>query len=372
MAIIAVSAAALTSSGALAVYKQFLSHLKDCVGDDTYIIFKHKTMPAIDLVRVSYIDIDIKSFKKRIIFDWFECKKILNKRAIFPDIIISLQNTGLLCYRRVRQIVYYHQSIPFYKNRWNPFDRSEALLFFYKWFYPLFVKISLRRTTDVVVQIPYMKRCFITKFKFPSEKVHVLFPDVERINVSQVVPYEWKDDKIHLVYPSTPFKYKNHSTIVKALYHIKLTNNSLYKRISIHFTFRESDYPSLAQEIDSLEVRQAFSFSPPVPHELLLSMMASSSALLFPSTIETIGLPLLEASSFGLPILAADMDYAREVLNGYGGVYYCDPNNPENWANTLESVLNESKRYMPTSERASSWTAFFAIVGKGAGLESDN
>ena len=43
----------------------------------------------------------------------------------------------------------------------------------------------------------------------------------------------------------------------------------------------------------------------------------ASSVLVFPSYIETIGLPLLEARSVGAPILAADCLYARDGVGDY-------------------------------------------------------
>ena len=39
-----------------------------------------------------------------------------------------------------------------------------------------------------------------------------------------------------------------------------------------------------------------------------------SKALIFPSVFESFGLPLVEAQAFGLPILAAERDYVRDVI----------------------------------------------------------
>jgi len=40
----------------------------------------------------------------------------------------------------------------------------------------------------------------------------------------------------------------------------------------------------------------------------------SASALIFPSKIESFGLPLLDAASYGLPILASELDYVRDLV----------------------------------------------------------
>ena len=42
-------------------------------------------------------------------------------------------------------------------------------------------------------------------------------------------------------------------------------------------------------------------------------MYKAADGLLFPSTIETIGLPLLEAATFGLPVLANELEYVNYV-----------------------------------------------------------
>ena len=44
------------------------------------------------------------------------------------------------------------------------------------------------------------------------------------------------------------------------------------------------------------------------------SLYQASSALIYPSMVESFGLPLLEAAHWGLPILAAELDYVRDVV----------------------------------------------------------
>lgn len=49
------------------------------------------------------------------------------------------------------------------------------------------------------------------------------------------------------------------------------------------------------------------------PREELEQSYAESAALIYPSIFESFGLPLLEASAIGLPILAPEIDYVRDV-----------------------------------------------------------
>jgi glycosyltransferase involved in cell wall biosynthesis len=50
-----------------------------------------------------------------------------------------------------------------------------------------------------------------------------------------------------------------------------------------------------------------------LPHDSFLAMFRASGALIYPSSFESIGLPLVEARKAGLPILASELDYVRDV-----------------------------------------------------------
>lgn len=52
-----------------------------------------------------------------------------------------------------------------------------------------------------------------------------------------------------------------------------------------------------------------------LPREQVLDLYKRSRALIFPSTSESFGLPLLEADGCGLPIVASELDYVGEPVN---------------------------------------------------------
>lgn len=45
------------------------------------------------------------------------------------------------------------------------------------------------------------------------------------------------------------------------------------------------------------------------------ALYRDAGALIYPSTLESFGLPLVEARSLGLPVLASELDYVRDVLD---------------------------------------------------------
>ncbi len=69
--------------------------------------------------------------------------------------------------------------------------------------------------------------------------------------------------------------------------------------------------------------------------------MYKQSILIFPSYIETIGLPLIEAKTLGRQIVAADCEYAHEALGDYDNVVYFDPFNCEELIHCLRLKIKK-------------------------------
>jgi glycosyltransferase involved in cell wall biosynthesis len=76
------------------------------------------------------------------------------------------------------------------------------------------------------------------------------------------------------------------------------------------------------------------------PHELA-SLYEKSGALIYPSTGESLGLPLVEARDAGLPVLAAELDYVRDVVEP---AETFDPGSPLSIARAVRRHLNSSDK----------------------------
>lgn len=371
---IVVSAAALRTSGAKTIYLQFINHLKDLVGNNRYVVFVDESMAQSPIDGVDYVVVDLRSNIKRWKFDNGGCSRILKELNFFPDVVCSLQNTGVACLKSNPQVIYYHQSIPFYPHRWNPFKREERTMFFYKHIYPLFVKNSIGENTVMVAQIPFIKEGIMKRFKLPPERVHVFFPDVEDINVDKVrACKELEDGNIHFLFPSISAPYKEHKTLLLAMKRLAQKDDQTARRVRIHFTVSRQKSPVLEDWIEKLGVSEIIVFDGTLPHDQLLSMYKSANALLFPSTIETLGLPLIEAARFGLPIVAQDLNYAHEVLGKYEGATFVSPGDYERWADAILDLCKEDIRYTPLKPTPqSSWCQFFELIEKIGSLRKED
>lgn len=65
-------------------------------------------------------------------------------------------------------------------------------------------------------------------------------------------------------------------------------------------------------------------------------LIKNSSAMIYPSRLESYGLPLIEASEAGLPILASELDFVRDVINP---VETFDPTSAKSIARAVKRFL---------------------------------
>ena len=63
--------------------------------------------------------------------------------------------------------------------------------------------------------------------------------------------------------------------------------------------------------------------------------------MIFPSYIETFGLPLLEAKKCDTIILASDCPFSHEILDDYDKVYYFNPFDAKELSKLMETVINK-------------------------------
>ena len=68
----------------------------------------------------------------------------------------------------------------------------------------------------------------------------------------------------------------------------------------------------------------------------IVALYRSAACLLFPSFYEGFGLPVIEAMTYGCPVVASDIPVMREVCGD--AALYCDPHDPADIADKVQSV----------------------------------
>ena len=76
------------------------------------------------------------------------------------------------------------------------------------------------------------------------------------------------------------------------------------------------------------------------PRSILVALFQSAEALVFPSTFEGFGMPVLEAMAAGVPVACSDIPPLREVA-GDAALFF-DPYSPKRIAEGVRRVLDDS------------------------------
>ena len=354
---IIVNATALKKSGGLTILEQFIEAIP--IGSYEYFVFTNSDVNlTFSQTNIRIIPKAINSFMERFFWDTFGVKNWLRKNKIEPNALISLQNTNFRTNRSIPNFVYFHNAIPLSYKEWNPLKKTERNLWFYKRIYPFFIRLYINKKTEVFVQSNSVRDGFAKCFNFQKDRIHIVLPEI-KLKARKKSNYPTLDqNRLNLFYPATSFIFKNHLTIIKA---ISLLDRHLQQNITLHLTCKEQDLPL---NIATSEIQFHINFMDKIGFDHVLQMYKDSDALLFPSYIETLGLPLIEAASFGMPVIASDLPYSREALNNYSGVKFVKYDDAGLWSEEILNLFSlKGHRYPPFSlGKSNSWQEFFRII----------
>jgi glycosyltransferase involved in cell wall biosynthesis len=140
------------------------------------------------------------------------------------------------------------------------------------------------------------------------------------------------------VYIASGDPHKNHHNLLLAW--VELAQGGF--RPSLALTINHDTDPALCDLISTARCQHALKISllGKIPHQAALDLYTHSTAMIFPSLAESFGLPLIEAQTYGLPILASDYDFVHALVNPSATF---DPRSPTSIAKSIIQ-FEQSKR----------------------------
>lgn len=199
----------------------------------------------------------------------------------------------------------------------------------------LWAKAFRHRVACYIVQTPTMQREMLTWLanSKPKQRVAVV-PFAAPLPASSVSLHT--DPICDFVYVADGEAHKNHHNLLAAW--SLLAEEGI--RPSLFLTLGERD-AELVKHISetSINARLRITNLGQLPHDEVIDLYARAKALIFPSSAESLGLPLIEAKYLGLPILASELDYVRDVCVP---VQTFDPQSPFSIARAVKRHLGYS------------------------------
>jgi len=202
---------------------------------------------------------------------------------------------------------------------------------------------------DAVVCISdFTKRSLIEKLNYPEEKLfvnHICIHDrLVRLSNNDDIKYALDrlrlSDIVYAYYPANFWPHKNHKILITAFSMFK----QKYPQLNLHLVFTGAliaQYEDVKNAVKQMGIEDMVHFLGYLPENDIAALMSNASFIIFPSLFEGFGIPVLEAMSFGKPVLCSNSTSLPEV--GGEAALYFDPRKPDQICDAMWRILTDNQ-----------------------------
>lgn len=363
---IVISAVNLRKGGTLTILRDCLRYLAELVreGDYHVVALVHKRALC-DYDGIEYIEMPdiIKGWGKRLWCEYVTMHKI--SEELSPVYLwLSLHDTSPRV-EAERQAVYCQTSFPFYKWSFRDF-RMDFKIPLFAMFTKYAYKVNIRSNRYLIVQQNWLREGFSRMFGLKKEKFIVAPPQRKP---AEVVPEKVNNECFTFFYASTPDCHKNFETLCEAARFLENETGPGRFKVVLTLSGEENKYSrwlySKWGKVQSIE------FAGFMSKERLYGYYKSADSLVFPSKVETWGLPITEfmEASGDKPMLLSDLPYAHETATGAPQVCFFNPSDPAELKERMKELIQDkcvALAPVPKLEieepKADSWKELFEIL----------
>ena len=321
-----------SESGALAILNDLYNQIREYSDKSVKWIFivstpEYQETENITVKRFPWVK---KNWGYRFVFDNIFVKSLL--REFKTDHVFSLQNKGVPYYKN-RQSVYLHLPFILTDHKFNIRTDGKKL-----WMYQNIISKSifrsLRKVDMTIVQTQWMKDALVKKGGVSADRIVIQQPDVSTNNIGKFI--DNAENRKRFFYPATAFTYKNHITLLKALKQIQDQGYSDYEL----FLTIKPDENKLTEALYKYAADNNLNvvFNGPISREEVFERY-TNSVLIFPSYVESFGLPLLEARLSDTYVLASNCSFSREILEGYDKASFFEETDHKQLSKCISNVI---------------------------------
>lgn len=312
-----ISGVNMTEGGILSVLREVVSAAENVLESHWRIVVLAHRKDLLNVKRAEVIEFPFikASWLRRMWFELVTSRRIAGE--LRAEVWLAMHDITPLV-NVDRQYVYCHNPTPFtsLSIRALYFDRVFVA---FSLLYGVLYSLNIRRNREVFVQQAWIRDAFILRFGARSVVVArpmaALQRDPKLFRVASGPLRRW-------IYPTFPRHFKNVEIVGEALALLE-SDPAWSGEVLVTIDGSEGRYARyLRRRFGELRTLRFVGRQDAIGMKKLYEQ---ADGLLFPSKLETWGLPITEAQSYGLPILVADLDYARETVGNYDAVTFFNP-----------------------------------------------
>jgi glycosyltransferase involved in cell wall biosynthesis len=364
MKTIVVSAVNVNRGGTLTILRECLKCLSE-MGDYRVVALVHRKELAF-FRNIEYIEMrwPKKAWINRLWCEYVIMRKISLKLSPV-HLWLSMHDTTPTVVAE-RRAVYCHNSFPFYKWKMTDILFSPKVILFALFSQYVYQK-NIHKNDYIIVQQQWFRKKLVSLFGLKEQSVIVVPPSLNQNNTdveTNASPFT----RYSFFYPAISDSHKNFERLCQAarLLEKELGTEQFEVYITVgghENTYAKWLYRNWGKHIPSLN------FAGYLDKKVLYEYYNKCHCLIFPSKVETWGLPITEFAAFNKPMLLADLPYAHETASGCSQVAFFDPDNPYELASKMKSLIQGDTRFLQTVEKniisppvAQSWQELFDIL----------
>ncbi|MEZ0450825.1 glycosyltransferase [Sphingobacterium thalpophilum] len=266
----------------------------------------------------------------------------------------------------IQQAVYCHNPSPFREVKVRNFMKNPTE-FLFNLFYKYLYRINIKSNKYIIVQQQWIRDRFSSMFSLDKNRIVVATPDInEKGDIDLVRHSKIQCDKKTFIYPTLSRTFKNIEVIGEAVKYINGIGDFDFK---IYITIDGSENRYAESIVEKYKQYKQLAFIGKIDRMMVYDYYSQVSALLFPSTLETWGMPITEFKRFKKPIIVSDLPYAKETVNDYDKAIFFDPMDFKSLAHILIKIIEgrgisyyPTKKLMYEEPHAENWKSLFDLL----------
>jgi glycosyltransferase involved in cell wall biosynthesis len=316
-------------SGLAYVTVEYLRGLIQCAPEYEYIVYTKKPFTLFSLPQNVNNVIISKSFLGK---NWYFLKEYFFYRGRLPDVLIfNMPLLPLILPPSIKTAVYCHEVL------YEP-DTSGISQWCIHKIWRVLAYYTMKHARCIFTATEAVAKEIEETYSVRPERVHVV-PHGIRVVTDTVEQQTLVDKPYFLFVGRTKYK-KNMHGIIEGF--IRFKERTRRPHI-LCLAGKTKDTPYLMGLIEEVS-RRGFSGSLVrtgyIPEKTLLSLLKGATAFLFCSFAEGFGLPVPEAMSVGVPVIASNIPVLSEVSGG--AALLIDPHDPDTIAGAMEKVVSDT------------------------------
>lgn len=349
--------------GPLSIYKDCLQNMLSMHIDEKYnlIAFVHKKdlFPEFLDKNITFIELpkSRKNYLYRCYYEYLYFYSFSKKRDVYVWLSLHDMTPNVVAERR---FVYCHNVSPFLnrsKSLWNADKTIYLMSIFYKYVYG----VNIKKNTGVIVQQEWIRKKF--EETYGIDNVIVSRPSFSTVTVPEK-GVDRDDSKFIFIFASFPRPFKNFEVICEAT---KLLAD-IQDQFEIWLTIDGSENAYSKQIVARYNNLQNIKFLGLQKRDQLFKLYKSSDCLIFPSQMETWGMPISEYKCFNKPMILADISYAHETLGNYDKALFFRPDDSAGLSIQMKKEIFKQAEYQTQNEVAirkpyvNDWTELLKFI----------